>query len=355
MLLTLDPAAGFIISGEIGVDFISVICTSFSPDIIWRHKEKINPEMGQRKIIDRALAILSQAVDAGKETSPNFLGLAIGVPGLVDLETGTLLFAPNLGWENTPLRQIMQETFNTAIFVDNEANLAALGETYFGAAQGYREVLYVSAGVGLGGGIVHSGQVCRGGTGIAGEVGHITMDPEGELCNGGNRGCWETQVSQRTLFKYVRDRIESGQSSLLSERVSADLNLLTVRLINDAAREGDIVAIQALKTVGSHLGTGIASLINALNPELVVFGGILSLASDTLLPCIQEEVNRRSLKWSAMATKIVTARHGSDACVMGGVAMVYQAILAQPDSMVRPTSWNGPTQSSESNIVPLNY
>ena len=330
MLLKLDPAAGCIVSGEIGVDFISVIAADFASEIVWRHQTRIDPTMGQEAIAERAVALLQQGVTGGLCACSTLLGVALGLPGLVDQPTGTLLFAPNLGWRDVPVRSILEQTFDAPVFVDNEANLAALGEHYFGAAQGYEEVLYISAGVGLGGGVVHDGQLCRGVTGVAGELGHMTMDPCGELCNCGNRGCWETLVSQRALFRQVRQAMDAGQTSQLSEAVNGDFSRLTVPLVADAARAGDAVAREAFEAVGHSLGIGVASLVNALNPELVVFGGILSLAWELLLPAVQEEMQQRALRWNREATQVVLARHGFDACVMGGLAMVLQDILREP-------------------------
>lgn len=333
ILLKLNPTAGFIVSCEIGVDFILVICTDFAPEIIWRHEEHIDPTIGQHAILDRALAILHQAIEVGCPACGTLWGMAVGVPGLVDQTTGALLFAPNLGWKDLPIRAILQESINVHLFVDNEANLAALGEHYFGAAQGYEEVLYISAGVGLGGGIVHDGRMFSGVTGVGAEFGHMTMDPNGEICKCGNQGCWETQVSQQALFRHVWRRVERGEVSRLSEMSGGSRASLTVPLIVDAARAGDAVALDALEIIGRHLGIGIASLVNALNPELVVFGGILSLAGEFLMPVIEKEVEQRALKSNREAMQLVLARHTSDACVMGGVAAVYQAMLAQPDNM----------------------
>jgi glucokinase-like ROK family protein len=330
MLLKLNPAAGCIVSGEIGVDFISVIAANFAAEVIWRHQTRINPAMGQDAIVTKTVALLKQAVEQGSSSCRTLLGVAVGVPGLVDQETGMLSFAPNLGWKDVPVRSVLQQSFDAPVFVDNEANLAALGEHYFGAAQGYDEVLYISAGVGLGGGVVHDGQLCRGATGVAGELGHMTMDPNGKQCNCGNRGCWETLVSQQVLFRRIRQAIEAGQASQLSEAVNGDYSRLTVPLVADAARANDAVALSALARIGHDLGIGMASLVNALNPELVVFGGILSLAWEFLLPTVMEEMQNRALHWNREAAQVVLARHRFDACVMGGVALVLQDILREP-------------------------
>jgi glucokinase-like ROK family protein len=329
-MLILNPKAGFIVSCEIGADFILVICSDFAPEIIWRHEEHSDPTLGQHAILERTLALLHQAVEVGRTLCGKLLGIAVGLHGLVDQASGALLFAPNLGWKDLPIRAILQDKFEAPLFVDNEATFAALGEHYFGEALGYNEVLYIDAtGTGLGGGIVHGGRVFSGVTGVGAEFGHMTMDPDGELCNCGNRGCWETQVSQQVLFRFIRREIEQGKASILSD--NGNLDQLTVPWIIEAARAGDTVAIDALNEIGHYLGIGIASLVNALNPELVVFGGTISLAGEFLLPVIEKEMRQHALKWNREAMKLVLARHGSDACVMGGVAAVYQAILAQPD------------------------
>lgn len=331
MLLELNPEAGYIVSCEIGVDFISVVCANFGAQVLWRHKESTKNSEGQQTIMKRVLVLLQEAIEAGKTRCLSYnglLGISVGVPGLVNRTDGTLLFAPNLKWENVPLRAILQNAFDgIPIFVENEACMAALGEYFFGAAKDYEEVLFISAGVGLGGAIVRGGQLFKGKTGFASEFGHMTMEPNGEPCNCGNRGCWETQVSQSAVFRYIRRSAQDGQPSSL-----CDLDRLTIPLVVEAARSQDRVALDALKQVGHYLGIGIASLVNALNPDLVVFGGILSLANEFLLPIVDAELQQRALRWNAAATHIVSAQHGFDACVMGGVAMVYQLVLSQPST-----------------------
>jgi glucokinase-like ROK family protein len=336
-MLTLNPAAGYIISCEIGVDFISVIVTDFAPQILWRHLKSTQGYFSQKDVIDCTIQILNDAIEQGEKLCgqcPGLLGISLAVPGLVD-ETGTLLFAPNLRWEDVPLRRIVLEKFShVQIFVDNEANLAALGEYFFGAAIGCAGLLYISVGVGLGGAIVVDGHIFKGKTGFASEFGHMTMLPDGELCNCGNRGCWETLVSQSALFRYIKERIEAGQKTLISELLDGNPGRLTVALIVEAADKGDPLAREALTHVGQWLGIGIASLVNAINPDLVLFGGILSHAARYFLPMIEAEIQRRSLKPNVKAAQVKVAKHGFEAGVMGGVAKVYHAILADPS--VRP-------------------
>lgn len=332
-MLDLNPAAGFIVGCEIGVDFILVVCTNFAPEIIWRHEEHTDPSIGREAILDRARALLNDAIQKGYQEYGTLLGIGVGVAALIDQSSGIMLYAPNLGWtESFPIRAILQESFPQApVIVDNEANIAALGEHYFGVAQDYDEVLYISAGVGLGGGIVHDGRVFSGVTGVGAELGHMTMDPHGELCSCGNYGCWETQVSQRALFRHIHRSFEQGERGTLFELTNRGRDPLSVPMIVDAARTGDVVALGALEKIGRDLGVGIASLVNALNPELVVCGGILSLAGEFLMPAAIRELEQRALRWNREAAKVVLAKHGFDAAAMGGVAAVYETILAQPN------------------------
>jgi glucokinase-like ROK family protein len=327
IMLELNPQAGLLLSCELGVDFISVVCANFGAEVIWRQRESTRTQ-DQQAILNRMRVLLRQAAAEGQARCAGcdrLLGLALGVPGLIDQARGTLLFAPNLQWRGVPLRDLLSAEFaGIPVFVDNEANMAALGETMFGAAKGYHEVLFISAGVGLGGAIVRDSQLVRGTAGFAGEFGHMTMDPDGDLCNCGSRGCWETQVSQSVVFRYLRQ----GQSRLLHQ--VTDPEQLTIPLVIESARGGDWIARAAFETVGHRLGIGIASLVNALNPDLIVFGGILSLAGEFLLPVIESELRQRALRWNREAAQITLAEYGSDACVMGGIAVICQAILADP-------------------------
>ena len=173
--LELNPTAGAIIGAEIGVDFISILLTDFSAGVLWRVYERTSHLDGQEAILERLSIGLGQAQDAAQKVGLPVLGLGLGVPGLVNVATGNVLFAPNLDWTDVPLRQALESRFSFPIHVDNEANLAALGEAYFGAAEGARHVLYIHSSVGLGAGVVLDRRILSGVAGLAGEVGHMTL------------------------------------------------------------------------------------------------------------------------------------------------------------------------------------
>ncbi len=330
ILLRLNAQAGGMIGVEIGVDFVSVILTDFAAHIVWRHQERTDRRDSQTVILQHALKHIKSALLHAQRLGLEIFGIAMGVPGLVDTQTGTLLYAPNLGWENVPLRRILQDRFDVPVMVDNEATMAAFGESYFGVARGSRNVLYVSAGVGIGGGLVLDGRIYPGSTGFAGEVGHMILEVDGPLCRCGNHGCWETLAAQSSVFRRVHEALAAGAHSSLARFNNGKRESLTIPMIVHAARDGDPVAVQALTETGKYIGIGLANLINALNPEMVVFGGILSLAQEFLMPVIQDTIRAYTLRWSSRSAQIVVAAYGSDACVMGAVAMIYDQILRQP-------------------------
>jgi predicted NBD/HSP70 family sugar kinase len=331
--LELNPSAGSIVSAELGVDFITVIATDFAGDPVWRHREERSRSLPQTEVISHLLDLLEEARTAGRAQCGPTLGVALGVPGLVDQTTGTLVFAPNLGWQQVPMRALLKERFAEPVTVDNESHLGALGEYYFGAAQHYGELLYICADVGLGGSIIHEGSPFGGAVALAGRFGHMTMDPSGEACACGNRGCWETQVSRRALARYIREGLATGADSQLRAAASAP-ERLSVAEVLAAAGAGDAVALQALDRMGHALGVGIASLVNVLNPEAVVLGTLLGETGSHLMPAVSEELQRHVLGWDGHKVQLMSAKLGYDACVMGGVATVYQEILPQPDTLL---------------------
>ena len=328
MLLDLDPDGGCAVGVEIGVDFISVILTDFTAEILWRRRVASDPAEGQDAILSRSEELVRVALDVCLTRDLPQIGIGVGLPGLVDVRQGTLVFAPNLGWRDVPLQAMWEGRFDLPVFVENEANAAALGEYYFGVAQDVRNLIYLSAGVGLGGGIMINGKLFRGSSGYAGEIGHMTVDPDGLLCGCGKRGCWETLVGPRAIVRRVRERADDG--GILSRLVDGDGSLVDMSVVVEAAKAGDEPTRTALEEVGEHLGVGIANLVNAFNPEMVVLGGALSLASAFLMPSIERTVNMHVLSQPGDVVAIACSAHGADACVMGAVALVLDDILRQP-------------------------
>jgi glucokinase-like ROK family protein len=327
--LALRPDGGAVIGIEIGVGFISIILTDFVANILWREWAECSPTKPQIEIIAEAEKLIDQAISVAEEKHLRVLGIGLGVPGLVNVQKGELLFAPNLGWRDVPFRLMWNQRFHMPLYVENEANLGALGEYYFGVGRDIDNFIYLSSGVGLGGGVIINGQLFTGGRGFAGEIGHIQRDPQGEMCGCGRRGCWETQVGPRAVLQRVRRSMESGPGKGLTKYANADLDNLTFNQVVDCALQGDQLCRSAMEEVGKNLGTGIVDLANIFNPQMVVIGGAFSYGREIILPVIENTISNETLPAVKEDLSVTFSEHGADACVLGAVAVVLDDILRE--------------------------
>jgi len=274
-----------------------------------------------QSIVDSSHRVLKQADVAISE----LIAIGVGAPGLSNPETGILFTSPNLpGWRNVPLRDIMQERLDKKTFVINDANAAALGEFCFGAARGTRNFIYVTLSTGIGGGIVIDGKIYSGVIGAAGEVGHMTIDDEGPICNCGSRGCWETLASGTALAKEARHRIKEGVRTSILEYVEGDVEKVTAQVIHSAAKQGDSLAKELIARTGYYVGVGLANLINIFNPELIVIGGGLSNIGDMLLKSAFKVAGERAFKEAFQAVRFASTELGRNSGVLGATAFALQ-------------------------------
>ncbi len=333
--LEINPQAGLIIGVELGVDFVSVAVTDLLGNILWRHREDTNPVDSQEKMIEQTLRIVKEAMSANKKKGGRFLGLGLSTPGTVDLKEGILIFAPNLHWHNVPFRKIFQEATKLNIFIENDANAAAIAEHLFGAAQHNRDFLFVFAGVGIGGGLFLNDKLYRGKNGYAGEIGHfpIMTNLSQTVCHCGNRGCWETYVNQNSIIQYIQARMETKHNSIIPMLMADQKSTLSIPLIKQAADSGDQEAIDCFIEAGHAMGQGFAGLINIFNPEKIILGGPLSIAGDYLLPAIKEVITQRSMPEFDQQTEVLLSSFGPDASLIGAIAIVADDVLAKPTNI----------------------
>lgn len=345
-LIDIDPEGGRLIGAEIGVGFISIVVTDMKAEVVWQKKLETGSG-NQSRVLQSAERLVQEAISKVTRRHRLF-GIGLGVPGLVDHLTGALLFAPNLRWRDVPLRNRWTQRFGVPVIVENEANAAALGEQMLGAAKGVDEFVYLSAGVGLGCGLVIGGKLYGGAGGFAGEAGHMTIVPDGPQCNCGNRGCWETLVGPTAIVRQARQAVARGRSSILLPLKSGKVDGLRMEQVLEAAGKGDPAVLEILTGVGRYLGIGIANMINTFNPSLVVLGGVLSLAGPYVLPRARQEVDARALAAPRKDVQIIVSAFKFDACVMGGVSLILRRILSDP------AAWQprrAPVVSPESSLV----
>jgi glucokinase-like ROK family protein len=331
-MLGLNPGAGYIIGVEIGVGFISIILSNFTGKILWRRFEELNSFLNQEEITARIFQYMDEARKIAQQDGKRLLGMGLALPGMVDVGQGVLIFSPNLQWRDVPLRQMFSDYSGLPVYVDNDANAAALGEHLFGTARQEQHFLFIVAGVGVGGGLFLNGELYRGARGMAGEIGHTSLYVEQTRpCRCGNRGCWENFANQSSLYERIRARLDVGRRSLITSILENQLSPLNLSIINQAAEAGDQEVLEAISETGAALGLGLANLVNIFNPEMVVIGGSLSIVGKYMLPAIEEIIQERALEVMLKPIRIQVSAFGSDASVMGAVALVVQKILSKPE------------------------
>jgi glucokinase-like ROK family protein len=249
------------------------------------------------------------------------LGVGVGVPGTVAMQTGVVALALNLGWSNVPLRQLMEKSLGLPFVVANRCKAAALAERAHGVGRDMDNLIYVRVGTGVGAGFVYRGELFLGRS-YAGELGHCSIDPDGPLCRCGNRGCLEALASGPALAARAQKRLRDGDSSLLSDLCSGQVESITARMVAQAAQEGDTLARQILAETGTFLGIAIGALINLYNPQMVVLGGPVSQAGPFLIEPLREQVRRHSLSLLAQDVRLELSMLGNDAGPVGAATMV---------------------------------
>jgi len=253
---------------------------------------------GRERVIDE-LAETVRFLNSRYSSSHKFLGVGIGIPGIIDLEKGTLHSAANLpGWNSYPIRDDLESRLHTAIFLDNDANCAALGEKWLGAGSHVEDLCMITLGTGVGGGFVVNGKPWHGVLGMAGELGHMTVIPEGRACLCGNHGCLEQYASATAIRRAAMEAAQSGQSEALVRAREQDPSL-SARTVYACAKAGDPAAKRIFEGVGTALGIALANLINAFNLPMYVIGGGVSRAWDQFSPAMFHELTERSIVFRA--------------------------------------------------------
>jgi glucokinase len=257
-------------------------------------------------------------------TRDAILGVGIGSPGPLDREKGIVIVTPNLGWRDFPLRDRIGEAVGLPATLDNDANCATLGEWWIGAARGGRHVVGITIGTGIGGGLVLDGRLFHGASDVAGEIGHTTVDVTGRRCKCGNYGCIEAYASAPAIAERAREALEHGETSTISLLVNGDLSRITARVVYDAAKAGDPVALEIVREAAKFLGAGLANLLNIFNPDVVVIAGGVTAAGDTLFDPLRAEIRRRAFRPAVEACRVVAGTLPGTAGVAGAVAAFLQ-------------------------------
>ncbi len=250
-------------------------------------------------------------------------GCGLGVAGLVDGQAGLVYTAPNVaGFQNLPLKKLLEEKVDVPVTLENDANAAAFAEYWLGAGRGVSSLICLTLGTGIGSGIILEGKLLRGASGAAGEAGHMAVEAEGERCGCGARGCLEAYASATAILRDARASLARGEGTALRGPFGARPEALTAKDVSDAARAGDPVARGILERAGRYLGVGLASLVNLLNPDLITLAGGLAAAGDLLLQPALAELERRAFAVLLCRTRVELSALADTAGMLGAAGLV---------------------------------
>lgn len=285
-------------------------------------------EQGKNITTNIATAI-SEKLKELREREERLLGIGIGAPGPVNVETGVIYEAINLGWTNYPLRDLLAETTGLPVAVDNDANMAALGEMWKGAGNGAKDLVCVTLGTGVGGGVIANGSIVQGVSGAAGEFGHVIVEMEdGAVCNCGLRGCLETVASATGIVRLAMRKLDNYEDSQLAHIFRQDGHI-TAKDVADCAKQGDQYAQSVFDRVSFYLGYVLANVANTVNPDKIVIGGGVSKAGDILLNNVCKYFQQFTFSRVRKSTKLAIATLGNDAGVIGAAWLIKGRIQGE--------------------------
>ncbi len=326
IMLEINPDLGHVVGIDMGATHLTLILTDFSGREIKVLDAPLNIGDGPEVCLSQLDCHLKALLAGTGLDLRQIEAIGIGVPGPVVEEAGMVSAPPIMpGWDGFPIRDYLQHLWNCRVILGNDADLGALGEWAFGVARNERNVAYIKVGTGIGCGILINGQIYSGVTGSAGEIGHITIDENGPVCQCGNRGCLEAMAGGRAIASRAIDAIRKGQRTLLTEIQPAEQ--ITSQDVISAARRGDLFAQQLMIEAGNHLGTAVAGLVNLFNPGMVVIGGGLAQMGDLLLEPIRHSVQQRSLRVASRAVRVTVALLGRRSTGMGAVVQALSYSL----------------------------
>ncbi|MES4903270.1 MULTISPECIES: ROK family transcriptional regulator [unclassified Streptomyces] len=306
--VSLSGDAGIVVGVDFGHTHLRVAIGNLAHQVLAEESEPLDVDASASQGLDRAEHLVSRLIAATGISQEKVVGVGLGVPAPIDVETGTLGSTAILpGWAGTNPRDDLAQRLGVPVHVDNDANLGALGELVWGAGRGVADLAYIKVADGVGAGLVISGHIYRGPGGTAGEIGHITLDESGPVCRCGNRGCLETFTAARYVLP------------LLYSSHGVDL---TVERMVQLARDGDPGCRRVIADVGRHIGSGVANLCNLINPSRVVLGGHLAEAGELVLGPIRESVARYAIPSAARRLSVMPGALGGRAEVLGALALV---------------------------------
>ena len=281
---------------------------------------------GNEVVVENIHKSIKKVLSGTNLHKDNVEAIGIGSPGPLDLEKGLIVGAANLPFERFPLVDEIEERTGIPVYLQNDANTAALGEKFFGAGKDVENMIYVTVSTGVGGGIIIDGEIYYGYNGNAGEIGHMLIDPDGPICGCGNHGCLESFSSGTAIARMGREAVKDNRSKLIDQLVEGNTTEIDAEIVARAARKGDEVAEEIYHKAGYYLGMGLANLVNIFNPEMIVLGGGVMYAEELFIDNLKNSLNSYALGAPLQVVELARAELGDEIGVRGAIAVAMNKV-----------------------------
>jgi glucokinase-like ROK family protein len=331
--LSLSKGLGYVVGVDLGSFLTRIVVADMVGNVAYKSEMETRMAEGRESVINRTFDAAHQAIHEA-HVNGGLKGIGMAHSGVIDTQRGMVLCFPRPGqmsqWRNVPLRDLLEKEFRVPSVLDDSARMMAIAEKHFGLGQEMSDFLFIEVGMGIGAAIFIDGRLYRGAGGGAGEFGHMTVDENGPLCSCGNTGCLEAMASCAAIIRGVKDGIQQGVNSKVTELVGGELDRISVEAIVRAAKENDTLSFRVLHEAISRIGVVLADVINLLNPRSVVFAGpLFRHGGDFLLDQIRDVIRRRALEKSATEATLLISSLGSEAAAIGAARFVSEQILEQ--------------------------
>ncbi|WP_431804073.1 ROK family transcriptional regulator [Halobacillus andaensis] len=328
-MLIINAKNFYVIGLDVGPTLLKSILTDLNGTIIEESHSAILTPTSNEELLQLMKKTITELINYDRE---KIIGIGVGMHGVVDVESGTSLYAPNLQLRDIPIKNVLENEFGITVKVENDARAMALGEVWFGDGSGTDNIVAVNLGRGIGAGIIINGELFHGESSIAGEIGHMTIDIRGPKCTCGNYGCLQTLASGPAIAERAAREMAIGKNSSLENKVGNDLDQIDGKMVYEAALEGDSLCVSVLNEAGIYLGIGLVNLIHTLNPTKVIIGGGVSNAGDFLLDSLKDTIQRRALTKSAKHTKVLLSTFSEHATTLGAVSLILVELFSRTDT-----------------------
>ncbi|MFZ6018388.1 MAG: ROK family protein [Chloroflexota bacterium] len=326
--LEINPQGGLVVGVDIGATHVTLVLADYLAHVMDEVEASLDIFQGPQVCLPFVDQFLRSWLDELGVNLAQITAIGVGVPGPIVTDAGMVSGPPIMpGWDLFPIREWLEKAWGCPVTLGNDAEFGALGEWAFGAGRGVDNLVYIKVGTGIGAGLLIDGQIYRGTTGCAGEIGHVTIEENGPLCTCGNRGCLEALAGGRAIAQKAIFAIKAGARTTLSELPSVEA--ISAMDVIAAARKGDHLSQKLVQEAGYYLGTALANLINLFNPTKIVIGGGVAQVGDLLLDPVRKVAKQRSLKVASQAVTITSAVLGKRSSAMGAVAQAISLSLHQ--------------------------